>query len=178
MIGAWRTRLAPSTKVSKYHIVEKKMTFRNVFHLFALSFVLVLTFIHSVRIKVPGTTCGTAPNTVLCDALPVGIDGQLNDNGQGRSPTTCDSKVVDYFCPYGMVTYGFGRNQYGQLGLGDTVDRDTPTPLATAYAKIVKLDCSAQSSFLLWAGLNTLYSWGRADHGQLGQVPSELHDFG
>lgn len=124
----------------------------------------------SVRIKVPGTLCGIPPDQHICDALPVGIDGQSYDNGQGRSPNTCDKTSINSFCPYGMVTYGFGRNQYGQLGLGDTVDRNIPTALATAYAKIEKLECSAESSYLVWAGLNSLYSWGRSDRGQLGKV--------
>ncbi len=129
-----------------------------------------LSFIYSIRIKVPGTLCGISPALSLCDAIPVGIEGQTYDNGQGRSPKTCDRTSANSFCPYGMVTYGYGRNQYGQLGLGNKVDRLTPTPLATAYAKVRMLESSAHSSYLVWAGINTMYSWGRSDQGQLGQV--------
>eukprot|EP00960_Hanusia_phi_P045677 757383-Hanusia_phi.AAC.4 len=87
------------------------------------------------------------------------------------------------------TSFAFGRNNYAQLGVGDYVDRRVPTPLATVYARISKLRCDvshasrdslidtsggAQSCILQWQGPNSLYSWGRDDHGQLGQVAEQL----
>jgi len=85
------------------------------------------------RFKLPGTECGRLPNTYECDDTPVGIGDKVLDDGQGRTPEKC---TPGEFCPYGDVTYGFGRNHLAQLGVGDYRDRVLPTPLATAYAKI------------------------------------------
>jgi len=131
-----------------------------------------------VRFKIPNSVCGRPPITYLCDAVPIGFTGApppasqewsavTYDNGTKRIPS--QHCVPDQFCKYGMVTYAFGRNNYAQLGVGDYVDRKEPTPLSTVYARISKLRCGAQSCILQWEGPNTLYSWGRDDHGQLGQ---------
>jgi len=117
------------------------------------------------RFKVPGSVCGRPPLTFECDALPVGVEETEPDNGTQRSPSTC---TPGQYCQYGMVTYAFGRNQYAQLGVGDFRDRNIPTPLATAYAKVDKLAVGAQFNILRWEGVNTLYAWGRDDYGQLG----------
>jgi len=93
------------------------------------------------RFKIPGTRCGRLPNIYLCDDTPIGIEEKQLDNGQGRTPATCSPGA---YCPYGMVTYGFGRNHLAQLGIGDFTNRLIPTPLATAYAKIDQLRCASQ----------------------------------
>lgn len=93
------------------------------------------------RFKIPGTRCGRLPNIYECDDTPIGIEEKQLDNGQGRTPGTCTPGA---YCPYGMVTYGFGRNHLSQLGIGDFKDRLLPTPLATAYAKVDHLRCASQ----------------------------------
>ena len=71
------------------------------------------------RFKLPGTECGRLPNTYECDDTPVGIGDKVLDDGQGRTPEKC---TPGEFCPYGDVTYGFGRNHFAQLGVGDGGD--------------------------------------------------------
>ena len=97
-------------------------------------------------------------------------EDQFPDNGQGRSPATC---VKSKFCPYGAVTYSFGRNQHAQLGLGDRRSRNIPVPIPTAYAKINQVVSGYHSNILRLEGQNELYSWGRDEFGQLGQGPSK-----
>jgi len=91
------------------------------------------------------------------------------DNGKGRSPNLC---LKGEFCPYGHVTYAFGRNNYGQLGVGDRQTRNIPTPIPTAYLKVNALASGDQSNILTSEGRKELYAWGRDDHGQLGQGPT------
>ena len=151
------------------------------------------------RFKLPGTRCGRLPNIYLCDDTPIGIEEKDLDNGQGRTPATCTPGA---YCPYGEVTYGFGRNNLAQLGIGDFTNRLIPTPLATAYAKVDQLRCASQLphtlhrlsvpwrgpdvhslarrcgaafNVLRWEGENNLYSWGDDRHGQLG-LGGEIND--
>jgi len=90
-------------------------------------------------------------------------------SGIGRTPSTC---TAGEFCPYGHVTYAFGRNHYAQLGVGDYDDKRIPTPIPTAYSKISRLASGDHSNILRLEGQGEIYSWGRDDHGQLGQGPS------
>jgi alpha-tubulin suppressor-like RCC1 family protein len=70
------------------------------------------------------------------------------------------------------VTYGFGRNQHAQLGVGDFKDRNKPTPIPTAYAKVAMVRSGDNSNLLLWEVKDEIYSWGRDNFGQLGQGPT------
>jgi len=59
-----------------------------------------------------------------------------------------------------------GYNNYGQLGLGDTVTRSSPTQVG-AYANWVGLSGARYCSFGTKTD-GTLWSWGRNNRGQLG----------
>ena len=114
------------------------------------------------------------PHGVCCAGPPPPASQEWEDyfldNGKGRTPSTCIGKSG--FCPYGDVTYGFGRNQFAQLGTGDRKDRTVPTTIPTAYAKVGDLRSGDHSNILLWEGKDQLYSWGRDEWGQLGQGPT------
>jgi alpha-tubulin suppressor-like RCC1 family protein len=72
------------------------------------------------------------------------------------------------FVKFNLV-YGFGKNnvihpscltlQFGQLGLGDTTDRSTPT-LITGIPNITEISAGCQHSLLL-SSLGKVYSFGR-----------------
>ena len=76
----------------------------------------------------------------------------------------------------------FGRNNKGQLGLGDTSDRNTPTELTDSRikGKVKKVTLSGGNSFIETTD-NKLFVFGRNHYGQLGlgnrdiiTVPTEL----
>ena len=73
------------------------------------------------------------------------------------------------------VLLTIGANNYGQLGLGDTVDRYTPRRVGsdTNWSKIVGNIWRATSNrvqdyYIALKTNGTLWSWGRNDYGQLG----------
>jgi alpha-tubulin suppressor-like RCC1 family protein len=64
--------------------------------------------------------------------------------------------------------FASGRNIYGQLGLGDTTTRSTPTQLAkTDWAKIYAVGAQDGRCFGIDSS-GDLYSWGRQNIGELG----------
>jgi alpha-tubulin suppressor-like RCC1 family protein len=74
--------------------------------------------------------------------------------------------------------YAMGYNGYGNLGVGDATNRNTPTLVkawgATASTKVKKFNTSggsnsrALTSFLVIRGDNTLWTWGYNGYGGLG----------
>ena len=69
--------------------------------------------------------------------------------------------------------YAWGRNSYGQLGDGTTIDRNTPTKIGSAadWSRI-------QAGFSHSLALNTkgeLYAWGYNSYGQLGNGENKNH---
>ena len=63
--------------------------------------------------------------------------------------------------------YAWGRNEDGQLGLGDTINRYNPTPI-TAITSRIKSGACGPNHTLLYTTLGELYVTGRNDNGQLG----------
>ena len=76
--------------------------------------------------------------------------------------------------------YATGLNNYGQLGDGSTTDAATPVPVPFFDdVALAQLDGGQHHSLALCAD-GTLYSWGRADYGQLGigvDVGAKAGDF-
>ncbi len=66
--------------------------------------------------------------------------------------------------------YSFGRNDAGQLGLGDTTDKNVPT-LVTALAglRVKAVSCGSEHTIIITVD-NNLYSFGNNAFGQLGLV--------
>jgi alpha-tubulin suppressor-like RCC1 family protein len=62
--------------------------------------------------------------------------------------------------------WSWGLNDYGQLGLGDTLDRTTPTQVGDAH-DWAAVSCGALHSSALKRD-GSLWTWGRNDYGQLG----------
>ena len=62
--------------------------------------------------------------------------------------------------------WSWGSNNLGQLGLGDTMDRNTPVQVGTA-TNWQSVSCAAIHTVAVQTG-GVLWSWGRNDYGQLG----------
>ncbi len=65
-------------------------------------------------------------------------------------------------CPDGTV-YGWGNNEYGQLGIGSTEDKHAPVFVSNGITPVIV----GETVFALSAD-NILWGWGRNDSGQLG----------
>ena len=71
--------------------------------------------------------------------------------------------------------YAFGRNDFGQLGIGDTADRKTPTRIDTSvlHGAGVKAFSCGQYHTLVVTARGAMYACGKNDYGQLGLSSSE-----
>ena len=65
--------------------------------------------------------------------------------------------------------YAWGRNNYGQLGIGNKTDRDVPTLVSGAWNgnKIISIAAGDNHSLAMDDAFN-VYSWGLNSSGQLG----------
>jgi len=64
--------------------------------------------------------------------------------------------------------YAFGRNAFGELGLGDFTDRHAPERIeALALVHVAHASCGEAHVVAMSAG-GAAYAWGRNDRGQLG----------
>ncbi|MCL2105694.1 MAG: glycine-rich protein [Oscillospiraceae bacterium] len=77
--------------------------------------------------------------------------------------------------------YSWGRNNLGQLGLGDTTDRDTPTEITGLNGKNITEIHAGNYFFVAKGADGKFYGWGANDVGQLGlggamtrYTPSEI----
>jgi alpha-tubulin suppressor-like RCC1 family protein len=84
-------------------------------------------------------------------------------------------KVVSAACSYHHTfilcsdgsLFSCGRNDSGQLGHGDTVDKKTPQAVLSAPKNITSLSCG-QFHTVLSTSQGVVYVCGRNDYGQLG----------
>uniref|UniRef100_W5MS74 HECT and RLD domain containing E3 ubiquitin protein ligase 56.4 n=1 Tax=Lepisosteus oculatus TaxID=7918 RepID=W5MS74_LEPOC len=66
------------------------------------------------------------------------------------------------------TVFGWGRNSAGQLGLGDTQDRDIPTPVRSlAFKGTVFISCGEEHTAILTKG-GLVFTFGSGSYGQLG----------
>jgi alpha-tubulin suppressor-like RCC1 family protein len=63
--------------------------------------------------------------------------------------------------------WSFGENSFGQLGQGDTIDRNLPTQVSMDFGAIWKIYSGGQTSFLL-NEQGILWCWGSNNYHQLG----------
>ncbi|KAF7654590.1 hypothetical protein LDENG_00067360 [Lucifuga dentata] len=64
--------------------------------------------------------------------------------------------------------FGWGRNNCGQLGMGDTTDRPTPTPVHSLNMKeTIYISCGKDHTAILTKG-GAVYTFGSGQYGQLG----------
>ncbi|MDE7315517.1 MAG: hypothetical protein K2N11_07415 [Mucispirillum sp.] len=77
----------------------------------------------------------------------------------------------NYYSTYAIMEdgslYAWGKNGSGQLGVGDKVNKNTPTLISGISGKIKTLKTNYQSIYAI-AEDGLLYTWGRNLHGQLG----------
>ena len=67
--------------------------------------------------------------------------------------------------------YSWGKNSYGQLGVGDKINKNTPT-IVNLPGKIKKLITSYSASYAILED-GSLYSWGENNSGELGVGSNE-----
>ncbi|KAM7413982.1 hypothetical protein PAMA_019007 [Pampus argenteus] len=73
--------------------------------------------------------------------------------------------------------FSWGRNDCGQLGLGDTTDRHTPTPVHSLdMKKTIHISCGMDHTVILTKD-GVVFTFGSGQHGQLGHnsFRNELH---
>ena len=77
-----------------------------------------------------------------------------------NSNVTKISSKLDFFLMLrNQTVYGWGRNQYGTLGLGDTTDRFSPTPISDNY-NIIDISAGYVHSMILTSNGN-VFTCGR-----------------
>ena len=99
-----------------------------------------------------------------------------------RIPIPDDKRVVkvdvggdsSFFITEDGILYGAGNNSFGQLGLGDNVDRDTFTPITLPDGKKVAQVSTSGSHTLVLTREGELYVTGYNEYGELGTGESGL----
>ena len=105
--------------------------------------------------------------------------GSTASVGSGGSPARLDTATnwsnlfTGYFCSFGIRTNGtlwsWGRNDSGQLGLGDKIDRSSPVQVGTGTDWRLVSCMTAFPTYTLAIKTNgTLWAWGANDQGRLG----------
>ena len=106
-------------------------------------------------------------------------NGQLGDGTTTNKTTPTEisgnhNDVIAISCGYDHTAivksdgtvYTFGRNHYGQLGLGDTTQKTTPTQIQ-GHEDVIAVSCGYSHTAILKSD-GTVYTFGFNDNGQLG----------
>ena len=86
------------------------------------------------------------------------------------------SLAGDHTCvvtPFGTEdprVFCWGGNAYGELGVGDQIDRDTPVELM-GLGDVIRVSCGDGYTCAVRGSDGALICWGRNEHGQLGLDP-------
>ncbi|CEO99998.1 hypothetical protein PBRA_007732 [Plasmodiophora brassicae] len=148
---------------------------------------------------VTGLACGWAHTVFLMESGEVWASGHragtglpTDNNILMQVPLPAKVEVVQLACgsyhslartATGSVL-SWGSNLRGQLGHGDTADRERPTPIDSVQGRIVNLACGSNASALVDAA-GALLTFGQGDMGFTGHghdrdvlVPTALGEFG
>lgn len=102
---------------------------------------------------------------------PRRIEG-LGPLGDGRKfKVACGGFHTAAIAEDGEV-YTWGGGEHGQLGLGDKINKVTPTLVAGMDYPIVQITCGWSHTVAL-SSCGKVYTWGNGDHGKLGHGDSE-----
>lgn len=118
--------------------------------------------------------CGGAVDTTTC-----GAGGTCQVDGtawMGFTASTGDAYSVHTIHSWNFVNLGqdggvvsFGQNDYGQLGLSDTIDRPIANMLTLLDGIIVASASAGAQHSVIVSSSGVVYSWGGNLFGQLGQ---------
>lgn len=84
----------------------------------------------------------------------------------------CSYHHTVFYCSDGTL-FSCGRNDSGQLGHGDTVDKKTPQVILSAPKNVVSISCG-QFHTATATAQGVVYVCGKNDYGQLG-IESSTH---
>ncbi|XP_005106198.1 alsin isoform X2 [Aplysia californica] len=96
---------------------------------------------------------------------------QQRNLSRTSASSTTESSQVPKIKPVVTATevWAWGENGYGQLGIGDTLDRAEPVHLRSLMGRhVIKLSTGKSHSLALTAN-SQVFSWGSNSYGQLGQ---------
>ena len=143
-----------------------------------------LNFMQILRSDVKKISCGVNNLLILTNNGDVYACGQNNYGQLGLGDTTYRliptlipnfSKIIDIhtsryyhtlFLTEDGDVYACGLNNYGQLGIGNTTNMNTPTEVTSAFA-IKKIFAGYGSSFFI-DDVGDVYACGQNNYGQLG----------
>ena len=123
---------------------------------------------NSTELYIWGYNDDNALGSIYAQKINLSIKLMLNVDSNIKS-VSCGQSHVIILLRSGKC-YGWGMNDYGQLGLGhtDNVDSSSPQEI-TSLGDIIKIGCSSRSLHCIAvAKSGKCYSWGYNSHGQLG----------
>ena len=111
-------------------------------------------------------------------SLPTAVCGELNGLHveivtAGFDHTSCvtrneDSSSVQGISATASNVYSWGRNNYGQLGVGDTRDRQEPVAVRGLPSAAARVSAGDNHTIVCTAE-GQIWSWGKPDFGRLGR---------
>ena len=127
----------------------------------------------TIASKTDGTLWGWGSNNFgqlgLGDTLNRDIPTQIDPSGLDWAQIATGKEHVLGIRTDGAL-YAWGRNDSGQLGLGNLLDKDEPTKVNN-WTNWLRMACGENHSIALRKDF-TLWSWGDNTYGQLGQGDS------
>ena len=102
---------------------------------------------------------GTTSNTTNTPVEVVGLNSDISDVSLGWLHTCALDILSQLYC--------WGFNSFGQLGLGHTTDKSTPTKVVFENSQVVEVSLGRYHSCIV-NNLSQVWCWGQNHVGQLG----------